>query len=418
MNNVEISINNEKKNKNEYIKENIFNITDYNLKGNQVLKISIKGIMQFNEEENITMTNKFIISNAENEIQSNTITYYTSNDNKNDNEKEYTISGCVWIDTNENGRRDENEEVAKGIKINLINAETSEIINTNLMTDDNGKYSVSISKGKYIVIFLYDSSKYGITTYQAEGIEEDFNSDAISKQFNIDGKNTTVGATDIINIADTDINNIDMGLTLKNKFDLELTKTVNKILVQNRAGTKTYNFNDTNLAKVEIAAKNLTGTKVIIEYKIKVKNTGNVAGYVKNIVDYMPTDIEFSSTTNSSWYKQNENLYNTSLADRKIEPGETVETTLVLTKTMTQSNTGLINNTAEISEDYNEQGINDIDSTVNNKNTSEDDMGSADVIVGIKTGVVATYIGVTIISGIIMGIYVYYKRKKTKKITF
>ena len=43
-------------------------------------------------------------------------------------------------------------------------------------------------------------------------------------------------------------------------------------------------------------------------------------------------------------------------------------------------------NTAEISEDYNEYGIHDRDSTPNNKTPGEDDIDDAPVMLTIKTG--------------------------------
>ena len=53
---------------------------------------------------------------------------------------------------------------------------------------------------------------------------------------------------------------------------------------------------------------------------------------------------------------------------------------------MTNENTGVVNNRAEIAEDYNEYGIADVNSTPNNKMSGENDLGSADVIIGISTG--------------------------------
>lgn len=47
----------------------------------------------------------------------------------------------------------------------------------------------------------------------------------------------------------------------------------------------------------------------VTEYKIKVTNEGNVAGYAKNIVDYMPKGMQFISELNPSWYiAQNGNI--------------------------------------------------------------------------------------------------------------
>lgn len=53
---------------------------------------------------------------------------------------------------------------------------------------------------------------------------------------------------------------------------------------------------------------------------------------------------------------------------------------------MTENNTGLINNTAEIAESYNELGIADSKSTPGNKTKGENDYGSADTILSIRTG--------------------------------
>ena len=418
INNIKIYINNTEVDNKTYLNGNMVKIIGCTLGENETIKVTIKGTLHVNASINSTIENNFLIERASDELKSNVITYYTNEEARHEEEKKYNISGTAWIDVNENGQRDSNEELAKDMEIMLLNSDTSEVVKSDVKTDKNGKYSLEVTKGKYIVVFMYDNDKYGITTYKANGVEENVNSDAVSKTLSLNGKNIPVGATDTLNIENRGIENIDIGLTQKNKFDLSLTKTVTKVVVQNSKEVKTYNFNNTKLAKVEIPAKYLSGAVVTIEYKIKVTNNGNVPGYVKNIVDYMSTDLSFSSTMNNSWYQQNSNLYNTSLANTQIREGETVETTLVLTKTMTNSNTGLVNNSAEISEVFNERGLSDINSTVNNKNANENDYGSADVIIGVKTGEKETYIGVTIVSAIVIFAYVYYKKKKTVRITF
>ena len=233
----------------------------------------------------------------------------------------------------------------------------------------------------------------------------------------INGEDKTVAATDSIELTESKAN-VDLGLTEAKTFDLELEKTVSKIVVTNDSGTKTYNFDDTNLAKVEIRSKYLNGSNVVIEYKIKVKNTGEVAGYVRNIVDYIPSALTFSSSLNKDWYQKGNYIYNASLADTKIEPGEEKEITLILTKTMTSSNTGLTNNKAEISSAYNLLNIEDTDSTPGNNNKDEDDMGSADVIITVSTGTAVSYVALTLsIVVMIAGIaYIIYKKFLTQKI--
>ena len=51
---------------------------------------------------------------------------------------------------------------------------------------------------------------------------------------------------------------------------------------------------------------------------------------------------------------------------------------------MTDDGTGLINNVFEIENTFNEYAISDIDSVEGNHADGEDDMSSADVIIGIK----------------------------------
>ena len=74
---------------------------------------------------------------------------------------------------------------------------------------------------------------------------------------------------------------------------------------------------------------------------------------------------------------------------------------------MTNENTGLINNRAEIYQDYNEYGILDIDSTPNNQAQNEDDIGSVDVIIGPSTGGnITIYIILLILNIVLIGIAV------------
>lgn len=204
-----------------------------------------------------------------------------------------------------------------------------------------------------------------------------------------------------------------MGLIKNPKFDLKLDKTVSKITVNNSNGTKTYEYNNEKLAKVDIKDKDLSSSTVIIEYKIKVTNEGEVAGYVKKIVDYIPNGMKFNSELNPEWYiADSGNAFNASLANTLIKPGETKEVTLVLTRKMTDENTGTVNNIAEIYEASNDLGLQDIDSTVANKVQTEDDYSSADVIIGVRTGEVYIYIMITLTSIIILGVGIYLINKK------
>ena len=113
--------------------------------------------------------------------------------------------------------------------------------------------------------------------------------------------------------------------------------------------------------------------------------------------------MTFNSNLNPDWYTGTDgNLYTSSLSEIELKPGETRELKLVLTKQMTAENTGVVNNNAEIYEDFNIYGISDVNSTPANKVQNENDMSAADAILTIKTGESLIYVSV-IITSIILG---------------
>ncbi len=325
---------------------------------------------------------------------------------ENNNTNKGAISGIAWLDRNQNGQRESDEEIINGVKVTLYNIETNSEI-TSTTTDSNGLYSfTNIESGKYVVLFEYDNQRYSITTYKADGTSENNNSDVEIITMNINNASKKVASTDTITVNEENITNIDIGLVEYKKFDLNLSKTISKVSVSNSGENKTTEFSDTNLAKVEIRGKYLKGSVVMVEYKIKVTNNGELAGYAKKIVDNKPSDLKFNSKLNKDWYQSGNKLYTESLANTKIEPGETKEITLILTKTMTNSNTGLTNNKAEITEYYNELGVKDEGSS------QDDDVSQADLIISVSTGIAVKFSIITLIIAVIMTTLVYSIVKK------
>lgn len=334
----------------------------------------------------------------------------------------YSISGLAWLDENKNGIKDNNEEVLKGIEVILLDKQANpvkdkdeNVIST--VTEVTGTYKFNnLEKGEYIVAFIYDTSKYTVTKYQVESAKENENSDAISKNIIIDGSNTLVGATDIISLEKEDKNNIDIGLVENAKFDLSLEKYVSKVVVTNSSESVNYNFGESALAKIEIATKRLAGSTILVQYEIKVSNEGDVTGYVGDILDYMPKELEFNSEMNPDWYLDtNQILHNKTLEKTALEPGKTQTVKLVLTKTLSNNSTGTIENIAEIGTATNLEEIKDIDSTPGNKQTGEDDIANASLIISIKTGGPGLYIGIVLISLAVLGTAIYLINKKILK---
>ena len=360
--------------------------------------------------------------NGSNDDQNNN----TTDDEQNGNiaNGEQMISGLAWYDENSDGKKDDVEETLSNITVRLLNVNTNQLVKDSegdtleAITNENGMYVLdNIASGQYIVIFEYDESQYSLTKYQADGISDAENSDARLNELLIGETRQEVASTDIIDIDSENISDISIGLIELQNFDLQLNKYISRILVQNSAGTTTREYNNASTAKIELDAKQMSGSTVIIEYNIIVTNVGEVAGYARNIVDYMPSDLEFSSELNKDWYERDNALYTTAFANDIINPGESKTITLTLTKTMGEDNLVTRNN-AEIYEAYNDLGLADGNSTPANNVSGENDMGSADVIISIRTGgVIYMSIGITIaiivLAGIVAGIIV--KRKNSKE---
>ena len=336
---------------------------------------------------------------------------------------EQMISGLAWYDENRDGRKDDNEKTLNNVTVQLLNVQTNQLVKDTsgstleVKTNENGMYVLDhIPNGEYIVIFKYNTDQYSLTKYKAEGISDAQNSDVRLNELLIGDTRQEVASTDMINIDNENISDINIGLIELQNFDLKLDKYISRILIQNSAGTTVREYNNTTTAKVELDAKQMKGSTVIIEYNIVVTNVGEVSGYARSLVDYMPSDLEFSSELNKDWYEQGNALYTTALGNEIINPGESKTVTLTLTKTMGEDNVVSRNN-AEIYEDYNDLGMEDGNSTPGNNVSGENDMGSADVIISIRTGgVVYMSIGIIIAIVVIAGVAaaIVVKRKNLK----
>ena len=345
----------------------------------------------------------------------------TGSDNNDVANGDGIITGVAWFDENANGQKDNNEELIDGIKVRLYNTQTNNLVKKEdgstleVTTNENGVYVLDhIANGQYIVIFDYDDAAYSLTKYKAEGVSESNNSDAIMKELTIDGQTAEYASTDILEMSEGNISDVNVGYVELQNFDLQLEKFVSRIVIQDSSGSTVREYSDETLARAELDAKRVNGATVLIEYKIRVSNVGEVDGYVRRIADYMPSDLTFSSELNKDWYQTGNGLYTESIANDVLAPGESRELTLTLTKAMTENNVGLINNTAEIDEAYNELGLADSNSTPGNRTNGENDMGSADVLLGIRTGG-AVYIGGAIATVVVLGIIAFVIIRRNKK---
>lgn len=406
---------------NEITAENLFTVTgDYIGEINSnIIKKTIEQSTRPNNPDNDNKPSSGDTNNDKEESTDN-----SDNTNKPDEIKTYKIKGITWLDENSNGARDNGEKLFSGIKVILINATTGDIIidrttgkAKETLTAEDGTYEFdNLVQGEYIAVFYHNNSIYGVTEYTKSGVNTELNSDVIVTTVKENGKDVIVAVTNTLKIDTKSISGIDMGLVINKTADLSLNKYVSQITVQNKEGVKTYNYKDTNFAKLDIRAKYLEGSVVVVEYSMVVKNEGNLPAYAKQIVDYMPADFKFNSDLNSNWYVGNDgNLYSTELANTIINPGESKTIKLILTKTMTENNTILSNNRAEIYEQYNELGLADIDSTPNNQAQNEDDIGTANVLISVATGAEVTYTCTLLVGLVMFATGIYFIKRKTAR---
>ena len=399
---------------NGYLLDNKVSQTTMDLDAGQTLKFVVRAAVNkmidtSKEEEDANV--EIEVSGDGTEDYKDEIKNTIENDNI-QNSNTYRISGVVWFDENRNGTRDSGEKLLSGIPVTIVDAKTGKVVKNSMgneisaTTDDNGEYILSdLIQGQYIVKFNYDNSQYVITEYRKQGIDETINSDAINTT-----ENNGVAITDSLTITDTSMSNIDLGLTTKGIFDLSLNKTLTKIQLADGKTTKEVNFENKKLGKIEVDGKRINSTNLVIEYTMTITNNGNVAGYAKKIVDYLPSELEFSSNLNEDWYSSGDTVICTALENELINPGETKEVKLLLTKKMNENGTGTVTNKAEITETYNDQGL------LDEKSTEDDTNSSANVIIGIKTGGPVTYAVLTLTILAIAACGAYIINKKVLKV--
>ena len=183
-----------------------------------------------------------------------------------------------------------------------------------------------------------------------------------------------------------------------NYFDLALRKWVTQaIVIENGKETVTQTGHTPEqdpepIVKVDLNRKKLNKVTVKFRYSIRITNEGDIAGYAKEIKDYIPAGLKFVATDNPGWTDLGNNIITTNLlADKLLQPGESADVQVLLTWINGQNNMGLKTNIAEISKDYNDRGVPDRDSTPDNKKDGEDDIDDAPVMLSIATGKVKTY---------------------------
>ena len=176
------------------------------------------------------------------------------------------------------------------------------------------------------------------------------------------------------------------------KFDLALRKWVTQAIVTEKGQTTVTETghkaedDPEDVVKVDLKKSKIDDVTVKFRYSIRITNEGEVAGEAEEISDYIPAGLKFVQEDNPDWKEVDGKVVTNKLDGTVLAPGQSAEVEIILTWVNSESNMGVMINTAEISKDYNEFGTPDIDSTPNNKVPKEDDIDDAPVMISITTG--------------------------------
>ena len=198
-------------------------------------------------------------------------------------------------------------------------------------------------------------------------------------------------------------------------FDLALKKWVSKAIIIDEDGTQTVqetghtgDEDPEPPAKVDLGRRDINKVTVKFEFQIKITNEGEIAGYAKEITDYIPEGLRFVQEDNPDWYTREplngrERVATKLLENTLLQPGESATVSIILTWINDQDNMGLKTNIAEISQDYNDSNTPDIDSVPDNFKEDEDDIDDAPVMLTVALGDAKLYIGIAALVVIALG---------------
>ncbi len=152
-------------------------------------------------------------------------------------------------------------------------------------------------------------------------------------------------------------------------FNISLEKTISSITLKGR----NVSLFDNQLAKVEIHAKELENTDLLIKYNIKVTNKGELAGKAK-VLDKLPDGCDLIELP-EYWSMRPDGVLESEV---DLEVGESKDLMVTLKWIKGQSNLGTKSNIAEIESTENAAQYEESD--------TKDNMSEATVIIGIRTG--------------------------------
>ena len=256
-----------------------------------------------------------------------------------------SISGLVFQDDDYNGFSTYDEPKLSDVVVELYKTDAKvsdpkkplDVVSDNdkkiaeTLTDSKGKYKFDgLSAGNYYVKYTFDCDKYTATEKNKQdetlGDMSENDSDAVMQA----GTCSAVSNIITLNNEKVKVSNIDLGLRVRQIFDIKLNKYITNVKVNSNKGTQSYDYE--NAKKVKIDVKNLRYTTFQVSYLIEIENTKYFPGTIGNIIETIPEGMTFNPDLpqNNGWYESDGNLYYSDLSSTLLMPGEKHYVTIVL----------------------------------------------------------------------------------------
>lgn len=276
----------------------------------------------------------------------------TNEESQDENAGIYSISGVAWVDDNENGIKD--EENQNGVEAQVQLLKDGEIIDEQTTSSDGTYKFNQLEEGDYTVVTNYVPTDYSVTVYDTD-IQNSENS-------NFYEANKGTAVTDTVRITNCNIENLNAGFVEKEKFDFKIDQTIVKAEVQENGKVKEYFYNNEDITKLKLLSKDAI---LKIQYRLRVENVGNIDGKVLSIVDYVPNGMKFVESDNAFWAAGVDgNIYYSGLKDTTIKAGDYQDVTLVLQLDVQNDKSIILSNKAQIA--YTEGNIKMVEAKENN----------------------------------------------------
>ena len=244
------------------------------------------------------------------------------------------LTGTVWEDFNFDGVMDNDELKISTVSLKLYNS-SDELLQTTT-PDENGKYIFrGLSEGNYYVVAEFNTDKYGLTNSPSDNF---YDKSRLSVFKAIETTDNSLPSSDdeleVPAIVRTDllsveketrvIRNINLGLSLKRKFKINVNKYITRAEVTNALGVVTkYDYGNTKLAKLDV--KNINNLHIKVIYTIELENVKYYPGYITRVTEQIPDGMSFNSeySENKGWEMSEDGiLYNRTLENELIKENE------------------------------------------------------------------------------------------------